>query len=483
MTTRPGFQAPRSASGVRGESFRGATPPPPPTPLQPGIAPEPWRNWNRPAPPRRSPNWGGWIVVAVVAVILIGVIGSATTNSGGTSSGDANAYPTYDYATAKTDTTQFQPDIFPPNGPFFAVGSLHQDRAGHTATLLEDGRVLIAGGYMASNQLSPTAINSVEIYDPATGLFKESGSLLTPRSNAAAARLDDGTVLIAGGKRIDGSILQTAEVYDPKTGVSVETGSMSVARSSTVAIALDGGRVLIVGGDSPDGWISGADIYDPAERTFSKLDADFDGPVAATKLLDGRVLVAGGMASYGPSVAAWIYAPDTGLFTQVGNLSVGRDGPTSCLLPDGKVMVVGGLGAEKSVNYTADVFDPNLEAFSSSVTLADYRYRGTTTALPDGSAVLMGGVDDAGTPIGSVESVSPDSGPIPVGTMTAGRADQTATTLNDGTVLIVGGLSDPSVTTGTASLYAPNGLPKLAPSGSAGSSGSLKPSQSASASN
>jgi hypothetical protein len=214
-----------------------------------------------------------------------------------------------------------------------------------------------------------------------------------------------------------------------------------------------------VGGISPVGLQSGAQIYDPATRTFASQASDIDGLVAATKLKDGRVLVAGGTTSTGPSQSAWIFDPATNAFSKVGNLSTGRQGAGSGLLPDGRVIVVGGFGPGGAINSTADIYDPKLGVFSTTQDLADYRYRGTTTILVDGSALLVGGLGKSAAPIASIETDLPAQPPNRVGTMNAGLADQTATLLKDGTVLIVGGISVGDLTTASAGLYVPQPKP------------------------
>ncbi|HEX7491873.1 MAG TPA: kelch repeat-containing protein [Candidatus Limnocylindrales bacterium] len=467
--TRPDSQVIRSASGVRGGSYRGAQPPSPPRfspqpplPMQPGVTPELWRTWNRPASRKHKTNWGAWIVIAIVAFVVIGAIGNASKDRGYVAP-DIAAYPTYG---------NFEPAAFPHYDPLVAVGSLAQDRAGHTATLLDDGRVLIAGGYSADGTAAHAALDGVEIYDPASMGFQAGGLLVTARYDAVAARLPDGTVLIAGGNDASGVATDSAEIYDPKSGISVSTGRMAEPVASAAVVTLDDGRILIAGGVNDYESLFGAQIYDPATKTFSSIDATFYGQVTATKMRDGRVLVSGGRSSGDPSISARIFDPSGEDFSWIDSMSVGREGAMSGLLPDGRVIVVGGMGSGGSVNHTADIYDPKLQRFVSEEELADYRYRGTMTILGDGSVLLVGGVDQYGTPLASVELDFPDEAPSAIGSMSVGRADQTATLLNDGTVLIVGGVSSSGATTSTVGVYAPKGIQLAVPSGSPGASGS-----------
>jgi hypothetical protein len=429
---------------------------------------------------KRGTNWGAWIVIGIVALIVLGAIGNVSNSGGFNVQPPDFGGPTYDYSVVATDApTVFVPDTFPPADPLVAVGSLQQDRAGHTATLLDDGRVLIAGGYGVDAMGSKTALDGVEIYDPIGQSFEGGGSLLGFRSDAVAAKLRDGTVLIAGGNDVHGSATDSAEIYDPQAQVSVTTGRMAGQVASAAAVTLDDGRVLIVGGINAGEPRVGAQIFDPATGVFTSIPSDFYGSMTATKLQDGRVLVAGGLGSDGsPSDAAWIFDPSSEGFMQVGNMSVARSKATAGLLPDGRVMVVGGMGTDGVVNHTADIYDPNVEAFTSTQDLADYRYRGTTTILSDGSALLAGGVDQSGIPVTSVELDFPGQMPNDIGSMAVGRADQTATLLNDGTVLVVGGITASGVTTGSAGIYPLGGIKSDAPSGSAAASASAGASES-----
>jgi hypothetical protein len=154
----------------------------------------------------------------------------------------------------------------PATGKFSPTGSMARDRAWDTATLLLDGRVLVAGGQ--GDQESPS---SAELYDPATGKFSPTGSMASDHDSATATLLSDGRVLIAGGW---GTV--TAEIYDPKTGTFSRTGSMAYFRESATATLLPDGRVLIAGGEgAPAGeplnssTLSSAELYDPKIGTFS----------------------------------------------------------------------------------------------------------------------------------------------------------------------------------------------------------------------
>jgi hypothetical protein len=177
-------------------------------------------------------------------------------------------------------------------GAFSPTGSLVTARFGETVTLLQDGRVLIAGGDNAG---------TAELYDPRTGLFSPTGSMTAVRDGGhTATLLSDGRVLIAGGSQPDGSsgfkALASAELYDPATGKFTATGSMSTAHLDHTAMLIAGGRVLVAGGTNGSMWLASAELYDPATGKFSPTGsmATARNGYTATLLADGRVLIAGG---------------------------------------------------------------------------------------------------------------------------------------------------------------------------------------------
>jgi len=184
----------------------------------------------------------------------------------------------------------------PATGTFSPTGSMSTIRDDHTATLLQDGRVLVVGGG-GEGYASQT---SAELYDPATGSFSRTGSLKTGRWLHTATLLSDGRVLVAGGRSPKDSTYASAELYNPRTGKFTSTGSMKASRQQQTATLLPDGHVLIAGGlqQGASSWdvLSSTELYDPGTGAFSPAGSmgDARGDGTATLLVDGRVLIAGG---------------------------------------------------------------------------------------------------------------------------------------------------------------------------------------------
>ncbi len=309
----------------------------------------------------------------------------------------------------------------PTTGTFSPTGSLRHARGSHTATLLSDGRVLIAGGGSASwTDKVASYLASAELYDPKTGKFKPTGSMATTREYHTATQLTDGRVLITGGNDAGAHAVASAELYDPKTGTFSPTGSMASARGFHTATPLSDGRVLIVGGYSA-GWtvdglfLASAEIYDPKTGTFSPTGslAAGRGFQTATLLSDGRVLIAGGDDSVGHSLhTAELYDPETGTFSPTGSLRHARTFHAATRLADGSVLLAGGDPSGWSYADafldSAEIYDPKTGTFSPTGSLTHRRVFHSATLLADGRVLVAGGTDP--TPLTSAEIYDPKSG-------------------------------------------------------------------------
>jgi Galactose oxidase, central domain len=233
----------------------------------------------------------------------------------------------------------------PATNRFGLTGSMMSYRANCSVALLRDGRVLVAGGLVYDGS-KDVYLSSAEIYDPATNTFMQSGSLHTAREHATATVLADGRVLIAGGDQWvngrTGVALDSAEIYDPVTSLFSVTGSLHLDRLDGTATLLADGRVLFAGGgDYKGGYLSQAETYDPSTGKFSYTGSMIAARAGhtATLLLDGRVLVTGGGDQ---PASSELYDPSTGKFSRTGDMTTGRAGHSAVLLRDGRVLLVAG---------------------------------------------------------------------------------------------------------------------------------------------
>lgn len=307
------------------------------------------------------------------------------------------------YSTA-TDRLLASAELYDPaSGKFTPTGSMYSARAGHTATLLADGRVLIAGGWGCGTAKGCTAtdaattveqqLTSAEIYDPSSGRFSRTGSMTAGHANAVATRLDDGRVLLAGGYGA------RADLYDPTSGQFSGTGpSFNLLAGDPTATLLPNGQVLVTG-TSESG--PSAELFDPVTARFLPLSFGIEGttlPQAATLLKDGRVLLY-------ESGELKIYDPATSLFTPAGSLTSPIGNPSATLLSDGRVVFAGGWisGPDSSVSVaSASIYDAatSIHPIGSLNTARLYQ---TATLLPDGSVLIAGGTADGNDALSSAE--------------------------------------------------------------------------------
>jgi hypothetical protein len=226
---------------------------------------------------------------------------------------------------------------------FVRGSAMRLGRAGHTATLLQDGRVLIVGGVDGRE----TPLSSAELYDPGSGVSFATGAMTVPRESHTATLLPDGSVLITGGhagRYPDQQVQRTAERYDPRTGRFTPVGPMSLPRHKHAAAGVPDGRVLVVAGSDDRDWrgrYASAEIFDPRTNRFvpagSLHQARFKLPMALVKAADGRVFVLGGAET------AEVFDPATGRFDEVeGSLGAAQFYGTAAMLPGGQMLVAGG---------------------------------------------------------------------------------------------------------------------------------------------
>ena len=281
----------------------------------------------------------------------------------------------------------------PATGAFTPAGNMNAGRLGHTATLLQNGKVLLAGGCCSAS----LPLTSAELFDPATGTFTPTGSLGVARMNHTATLLPDGSVLIAGGWR-GPSATRTAELYDPNSGTFLAINSMGFVRSGHTATLLATGQVLVAGAVAPSFSIT-AELYDPATRTWRPTGSmtTARGYHAAALLKNGKVLIAGGQSGDTQYLAsAELYNPNNGTFAAVGSMANSRSQPTATRLANGQVLITGGFGFfapyESATLSTAEVYHSASKIFvATQRPMIISRQGHLATALADGQHVLITG--------------------------------------------------------------------------------------------
>jgi hypothetical protein len=243
----------------------------------------------------------------------------------------------------------------PSTGTFIPTGSMTVERAGHTATLLNDGKVLIAGGLRRLSGQPPQAyqsLSSAELYDPDSGAFTATDNMNGVLADTATL-LSNGRVLITRSDPDGPPQVSYTDIFDSSTGVFSPTGLMVYGQTSPTAVFLLNGKVLITGGDvgDGDGASDKAELYDPAADAFAATGfLNVGREQNATVLLpDGTVLLAGGHGGV-PAIGggfdnlanAEIYNPGSGTFSPTGSMSTGRDWLNATLLNNGQVLITGG---------------------------------------------------------------------------------------------------------------------------------------------
>lgn len=315
---------------------------------------------------------------------------------------------------------------------FTLTGSMHTARGGHTATLLENGQVLVAGG-----EGSAGVLGSAELYNPATGAWTVTGSLSTPRAGHSATLLPSGEVLVAGGVvNSSGTATATAELYNPATGRWTSTGSMAGTRYSHGVALLQSGEVLVAGGVTLSFGVSEttntAELFNPSTGVWTKTgNLNAARSTAATLLADGKVLMAGGNGR-----SAEIYSNGTWTFTSA--MVNSHSGMREASLNSGKALAYGGTSL---TSYAGEVYDPRTNIWIEAHNLGVRPPSGPLTALDNGDVLLSGGVNSYHdfNPNGYVYIASTNSWGGGAARMNVVRTGHSATLLQNGSALISGG--------------------------------------------
>ena len=282
---------------------------------------------------------------------------------------------------------------------------LNETRAFHSATLLPNGLILIAGGSNGS-----TTLGTAELYNPANGSLIYTGSLLHARQNHRAILLDSGKVLVVGGTG-----MSSAEIYDPTAGGFSAANPMSSVRDSATVSRLPDGRILVAGGSNGSIRLATAEIYDPSTNSFSTAASMLAARQlhTATTLPGGQILIAGGTGSVG-SGSAEIFNPSLMRFVLTGNMVQPRQEHIATLLAGGMVLLAGGNnGVSPNAIDQAELFNPSSGTFQKTDFMSNAGSPATglaATILPSDQVLVTGGTSDGSTVVPGSEIYTPTDG-------------------------------------------------------------------------
>ncbi len=304
-------------------------------------------------------------------------------------------------------------------------------RMDHTATLLTNGEVLVAGGRNGSMIHS-----SAEVYSPESRAWVPVGSMANKRHGHRTTTLLDGRVLVTGG---EGTDLGSCEIFDSTTYQWSAANCLQVGRYNHISILLRTGHVLVAGGLGEGGVLADVELYDPASNTWVNVStlkvARRDH--SATLMPDGKVLVAGGMDSGNALLReVEVFDPRTSDWSPIASMNHPHSRHTATLLKNGHVLIVGTKGQQ-----TAELYDPSLRSWKETCPLSIERHSGhAATRLADGSVLISGGQGPGDAFLATTERYIHEQDKWEFfGTLAIDRTMHTATLLKDGAVLVVGG--------------------------------------------
>jgi len=344
---------------------------------------------------------------------------------------------------------------------FTATGSLTTARAYHTATLLNSGKFLIAGGYAGGSDY----FAGCELYDPSTGTWSSTGSLTLGRRDHEAVLLPTGKVLLTGGYNPGGgtAIKVNSELFNPTTGTWGAATSMNTKRQQFGLVWSPlVGKAIAIGGDEGKSTMSETvESYDPYLDTWTNKTSMATGRSGhtVTVLSDGKILVTGGYSASNTVLSSVeVYDPVANTWTTKASMSTARHFHKATLMPDGKVLVTGGAGTSaSSPSYlnSVEVYDPVANTWTSKASFTTARYRHISILMADGKILLAGGQTGSGTYTNTAYVYDPVANTwTAVGNLTVARGYSSASLLpTTGRILVVGGWGGSSLFYGTTELY------------------------------
>lgn len=367
------------------------------------------------------------------------------------------------------------------------TSAMNQARGSHTATLLADGSVLVAGGSATPNG---DTLLSAELYNPQSDIWNVAASMNVARAFHTAEVMPDNSVLVAGGYEKNSSTAvttSTSEIYHPSSDSWQIISNMNFERqqhrSAYIGNGPDGGAILVMGGYSKNEYLNSCEVYSSTTGVWAVRPsmnirrAQF----TSTILHDGKIMVIGGIGGTTGSNSqtlnsAEIYDPVAQTWTPVPNMSQPRHGHTATLLEDGRVLVTGGnngntiLGNTEIYNPVTNTWSPlyqwwywkDLDDAANPETIRYQRYKHTSTLLPNGSVLVLGGQQTRATDIlkqTEKYAIIGNSwttnvvGWYETYNLNTARSEHTATLLYDGRVLVAGGFDGLNYTTSSEARY------------------------------
>lgn len=351
-------------------------------------------------------------------------------------------------------------------GEWRSAAALAFARTDHTATLLDDGTVLVIGGYGANMDggLGP-ALATTERYDPETDRWTPLRDIPTRRGFHTATLLPDRRVLVVGGAVEDGGglrALTATEIYDPRADTWARTAPLPAPRAFHTATVLDDGRVLVVGGGELDALTANATMYDATTESWLPASRPANARTAhtATRMPSGRILVAGGNTGNGSAVAdVEVYIPETNRWTSIPAMRQRRESHTATLLDDQRLLIVGGReeGSAGNVLDRTELFDHRTGRWSPGPPLrTGGRADHLAILMTNGQVVIAGGSAGFGVTVRTTEVFLPSATYLlPTALLAVGRTGHAVVSLRDGGALVVGGGNDQGVPLDSVERYTP----------------------------
>ena len=309
------------------------------------------------------------------------------------------------------------------------VTAMNVARYGHTSTTLQDGKVLVVGGYNGSY------VSNVELYDPTLNTWTTKASMSISRYNHTANLLQDGKVIIIGG--YNSGFLNSVEIYDPAANTWTTKLNLPISRNGHQSNILADGNILVTGGYNGS-YLNSVYIYNVLANTWTMKNsmAYLRDRHTATFLSNGKILVAGGYNGGTYLATSEIYDPSNNTWTAGASMAISRYYHTATTLQNGSVLVVGGTNG--SALSSTEIYDPTANTWATKMNLGYSVSYHTANILSNGKILITGG-DNSGV-LNNVTVYDPFLDTWTAQTpLQSGRYFQTASTLVNGKILVCAG--------------------------------------------